>query len=526
MKKIIYSAAILILFTASGCKKWLDVNENPNNPQVVAPNLYLGPMQTSLTFSQQYDGRYVGKYIQNFAQITASETWDRHGYSFTTSDPASEQWRTVYFLLGYNLIDMMRLSEEQERWDLLGIGYVLKAIGWQHLTDTHGELILKQAFDSSRKTFDYDSQEDVYVEIQRLLDLAIANLSRTDGKVSQDYLANTDAFFKGDRIKWLKFAYGLKALNLNHLSNKGAKYKPDDIIAAVDLSMTSNADDVKFKFSATGSTSSNFFGPQRGNLTQFRQTNFFVNLLNGTQFNGAVDPRLKKLLFPSTDGNVYGIDPTFGYGTTTVAQRPTLTVWGTTTSGVGLSGNYVFNDKSSFPIMTYSELQFIKAEAAFRKGDKSTALDAYKKGIAAHIDFVNQANAEAANTAVTQITAAEKADFLTSAAVPTDPNALKLGDIMLQKYIALWGWGINETWADLRRYNYTDIDPSAPAATQVYRGFKIPAVDRIWSENGNKPAYRLRPRYNSEWVWNIDAFEKIGGKNPDYHTIPIWIANP
>ena len=100
---------------------------------------------------------------------------------------------------------------------------------------------------------------------------------------------------------------------------------------------------------------------------------------------------------------------------------------------------------------------------------------------------------------------------------------------MLQKYIALWGWGINETWADIRRYHYTDADPSVGTTTpttQVYRGFTVPAADRIFSENGNKPAYRLRPRYNSEWVWNIDAFEKIGGRRPDYHTIPIWIANP
>jgi hypothetical protein len=526
MKKFIYSTlTILILTTLSGCKKWLDVNVNPNGPQVVTPSLYLAPMQTNLMFSQQYDGRYIGKYIQNWSENVATDTWDRHGYLFTSTDPASEQWRTVYFLMGQNLVDMINYSEQQQRWDLLGIGYVLKAIGWQHLTDTHGELILKQAFDMSRKTFDYDSQEDVYVEIQRLLNLAIANLQRTDGAVSQSYIGANDMFFGGDRLKWLKFAYGLKALNLNHLSNKTALYKPDDIIAAVDLSLASNADNVRFKFSAAGSTSANFYGPLRGNLTSFRQTTFFVNKMNGVDFNGVVDPRLKRLLFPSTDTNVYGIEPTFGYGTLTTAQRPTLTFWGTTTSGASLSGNYIFNDKSSVPLMTYSELQFIKAEAAFKKGDKITALDAYKKGIDAHMDFVNQANTEAGNTAVTQITAAEKTAFLTSAAIPATPAALRLSDIMGQKYIALWGWGINETWADLRRYHYTDLDPEL-TGVQVYKGFKIPAADRIFTVNLNKPVYRLRPRYNSEWVWNIAAFEKIGGRELDYHTIPIWIAQP
>ena len=52
-------------------------------------------------------------------------------------------------------------------------------------------------------------------------------------------------------------------------------------------------------------------------------------------------------------------------------------------------GRYIFRDKAKFPIMTYAEIQFIKAEAAFIKGDKAMALAAYKKGIEASIDFVN-----------------------------------------------------------------------------------------------------------------------------------------
>ena len=526
MKKLIYTAvAVIVLLGASGCKKWLDVNNNPNNPETVAPNNYLAPMQTSFVFSQQLDGRFVAKYIQNWAEIASQDTWDRHGYLFTASDPASEQWRTVYFLMGHNLVDMIRLSEEQQRWDLLGIGYVMKAFGWLHLTDTHGEIILKQAFDVSRKTFDYDAEPDVYIEIQRLLDLAITNLKRTDGAVNQAYLASTDMFFAGDRLKWLKFAYGLKALSLNHLSNKSELYKPQEVIDAVDLALVSNADNVRLKFTAAGSTSANFFSPFRGNLITVRQTNFFVNLLNGNQFGGVVDPRLRRLLFPSTDGNIYGIDPTFGYGTLTAAQRPTLTVWGTPTSGLNLPANYVFNDKSSVPIMTYSELQFIKAEAAYKKGDRALALDAYRKGIDAHIDFVNIQNAESGNTAITPISAVEKATFLTSTVVPTNSANLTLSDIMCQKYIALWGWGLNETWADIRRYHYTDKDPELPLV-QIYKGFTVPAQDRIFPDNLFAPVYRIRPRYNSEWVWNLAALDKIGGKRLDFHTIPIWITKP
>ena len=60
------------------------------------------------------------------------------------------------------------------------------------LTDIHGEIIVKEAIDQTRFTFDYDSQEYAYTEVLRLLDLAITNLQRTDGAVDATYLGRTD----------------------------------------------------------------------------------------------------------------------------------------------------------------------------------------------------------------------------------------------------------------------------------------------------------------------------------------------
>jgi hypothetical protein len=120
--------------------------------------------------------------------------------------------------------------------------------------------------------------------------------------------------------------------------------------------------------------------------------------------------------------------------------------------------------------MTYAQLQFVKAEAAFRLGDKATALAAYRNAISAHIDFVNTRNLDN-NQAATQITAAEKAAFLADTRiVPTSPSALTLTQIMTQKYIAQWAWGHNELWMDMRRYHYTDIDPAT--AAQIYPGLR------------------------------------------------------
>ena len=62
--------------------------------------------------------------------------------------------------------------------------------------------------------------------------------------------------------------------------------------------------------------------------------------------------------------------------------------------------------------MTYSELQFIKAEAQLRKTDKAGALVSYKKAIDAHVDFANSYANLAGNAASPAVTAAQKTALL------------------------------------------------------------------------------------------------------------------
>jgi hypothetical protein len=93
---------------------------------------------------------------------------------------------------------------------------------------------------------------------------------------------------------------------------------------------------------------------------------------------------------------------------------------------------------------------------------------------------------------------------------------------MSQKYIAQWAWGHNELWMDMRRYHYTDLDPVS--GVEIFRGFTPPTT--LYGANGGKLVQRIRPRYNSEYVWNVAGLDAIGGLAGDYHTKPIWITLP
>src|ERR1041385_1708141 len=137
---------------AGGCKDYLDVNTNPNAPEAVSANLYLSPMEHWMVTAPQFDGRFIGRYTQQWILangVTTLGTWDRMGYD-AASDNGAEQWRDVYWSLGQNLVDMINKAEKEQRWDLAGVGYFMKAWGWLVLTDMHGEIIVKEAIDPTR----------------------------------------------------------------------------------------------------------------------------------------------------------------------------------------------------------------------------------------------------------------------------------------------------------------------------------------------------------------------------------------
>jgi hypothetical protein len=529
-----------ILALSASCQNFLDVNNNPNGPSsaTVSANLYLAPMLNWLVADPQWDvSGGIPNYVQNFENaLTFISSFDEMA-DFNT-DTGKQAWRDVYWSWGQNLIDMNTKAQAEQRWDLLGVGMILKGWGWEELAGLHGDIIVKEAFDQTRSTFDYDTEGYALDEAMKDLDSAIVLLTRTDGGVDAGYLAVGDHIYNGDRTKWLKFAYGARAILENRYSNKASKYDPAKIIADVDKSFTSNADDALMKYLGTQHDDLNFFGPTRQNIATKRQTQFTVSLMDGTVFGGTVDPRMSRMLAPSPDGQYRGLDPNeVFYGALSISERP-MNLWGYVGIPAGGSiGRYLFADHEKTPAMTYSQLQFTKAEAAFRSGDKATALEAYRNGISSHIDFVNARNQDDGQTGgsrcnpttacappETLISDAEKAAFLADPNVVPAAN-LTMSDIMAQKYIAQWGWAFYEQWMDMRRFHYTDTYPGE--ALQAFPGFQVPNV--LYGLNGGRVIYRLRPRYNSEYVWNSEGLSNIkpvSGLADDYQTSELWITQP
>ncbi len=562
MKKI-FLILVIGSLTLVSCKKFLDINSDPDTPQNPDPTSVFPAMLANIpggggargTGGIQFDALWIGSYIQfwhsrsNSNATVAQADWDIHGHNGHTADRAGGIWRLTYFGVGKNMEYCIQEGTKRGQWDVVGASLALKAYLFQTTTNYHGEIVYTDAFKEDSLFFRWDDQSVVYRGVDSLARLAIDNLNRTDYEQSSSRLSRGDivhgsAVFATEIDRWKKFAYGILARNFAALINKST-YSADSVIKYCNLSMASGADDFLVPFEGSRNEDANVFGTFRDNLANLRQSDYIVRLLDGRVFTGSNvlanrDPRLRHMLTRSADSTGTGNDGYRGAipgagdpngGNANTRLRATVP-WGDSlianpgaANFAAPAGKYLFQNKCVMPVMTYSEVQFMKAEAALRKNDPATAHAAYLNGITGHFDFINRTTFPRSNALIynqVPLSATERSNYLASANVKQTPATLLLEDIMQQKFIAMWGWGWVETWTDLRKYHYTDIDPLT--TRQVYSGMVVPATNILFVDNVGKYVQRVRPRYNSEYVWNI--YLPAAANSANYHTLECWFSKP
>lgn len=561
MKHKLYNILIIALTMSmvTGCKKYLDINSDPDTTQEPSNSSVLPQCIAAIATGLQSDGGlYVSKYVQNWltsASTSTSILYDQQGYSWSGGTMAAT-WNMTYYALGNNLNYMIEHGIAKGEYEFVGVAYALKAWSFQHTTDYNSDIIFSEAFKKDQFTFAYDDQQTVYKGVDSLCRVALHYFDTIpDLALATSKLAVGDLVYGGSVANWRKFVYGILARNWHHLSNKNW-YNADSVISYCNKAMATVNDDFDIPFDATNNNNSNYFGTFRDNAGTWRPSNFVVKLLDGTILSGSNapanrDPRLSYMLTASQDttngnGGYRGIDiaqgdpnvtltGTYAVGSTNWinARKRVAVFWGdsmyTNPSAAvtnNSTGRFLFHNKAIFPIMTYAEMQFIKAEASLRKQDNAGAYTAFINGINGHFDFINRSysNVRSSPTLYTNapIAATSRSRYLTGPNVPQSAATLTLSDVMLQKYIALWGWGFFETWVDLRRFHYTDIDDVTNTGQQVYKGFTLPQP--FYSSNLGKPVYRVRPHFTSEYTYNIDELRRLGVITQDYHTKEMWFS--
>lgn len=501
------------------CKKYLDINFSPSFPQEVAAELYLSPIIYQIANGYGQDQRIINKFTQAMlgsSDDRASYIWEQHSYPGGISDVGGVMWRMVYWNHGVNLENLIKESRANKKYEFTAIGYAIKAFDYQLLTDYHGPVVLDGAFED-RLQFEYKDQPDVYKKVQVWCDSALYFLSQESFADNAALLVKYDYLYNGNMERWRKFIYGIKALNYSRYINKPdfVTNYADSVLKYTSLSFISENDNATVKFIGSNTDNSNVYGSDQAllNSTYYNRAGVpILRYLTGgvrgefqDEAKSSIDPRLSRMLkFQSLQDSTY---------TGAIPDGRALS-----NASVPTVGNfYMFKNTADFPIMTYAQLQFIRAEVALKKGDRPVAHEAYLNGIRGHMDFVNKYTAiKDENQSITYnpvaITGEEITTYLDSTEVAQTPQELTLADIMGQKYIALWGWGGYDIWSDMRKYRY---DPAVFKQFQPLSGVQLVHNDYT---------YRVRPRYNSEYMWNAEELEKWGALEADYVVKPVWFV--
>lgn len=426
LKKLyIYPMIMSLMFIVSSCDDYLDINDNPNNPND-AP---LAGLMVNSTFETAQNTFRLGSTTSYYVQYLASPN------PASSSDVMEESsfdntWAALYGVMT-DLTDLINAAEENGAAHYEGAGQIMMALNLAMTVDAFGDVPFSEAFQFETITPSYDDDAELYTQVLRLLNEGITNLSQeTEMPIGSD-----DFFYEGDVDQWIKLANMLQARYLNHLSGTGS-YDPAAVLAALDNGFESNADDAQVEYFEEEINPWAFVARRNANLVLGGWiSEQFIEATDATTF-GVEDPRLPLMVGETDAGEFVGVVNGAGRGTAAEAgERSTL-----------VEGDFYSSVQSPILIATYAEQKFIEAEAAFSI-DKTRSYEAYLEGIRAHMEKIGVAEGDIQ-------------DYLNNPEVSMGEENFTIDDIFKEKYVAMFLHP--EAWTDARRYDYQYADFDLP----------------------------------------------------------------
>jgi hypothetical protein len=360
---------LLLVLVLSGCKKYLDINRDPNNPTDVQESLILVPIETA-TSTLVAGGSWT---TGNYPTVAETDDYLVQQIAFNQLPPQIDEYLMrpadydQMFLSFYSTIlenlRILNIKAEQNKHHSYGVvAKVLTAYNLGIITDSWGDVPYSKAL-AGHLTPAYDKQEDVYKTLQSLLDSAIIESTLDPGGI----VPGPDDFIYGGNISlWIKFAFTLKARDYIHLT-KAPSYDPvgqsNLALTALQKGFMSLADEANFSaYSATSGSESPWFeniDPGQGGV-----------VLSSTLIDSLVarnDPRLPIIATKGSGGNYLGL--AIGTG-----PAPDVSVF-------SVINSFYAAKNSPESIMSYPEAEFIKAEAIFRISGAAAATPVYINAI-------------------------------------------------------------------------------------------------------------------------------------------------
>src|SRR3989442_12014782 len=448
--KILSVFAALAAITA--CSDLTSINQNPNGPvDVPPPSILPNVIQTvvgGVNGVNSLNIRGGGLWVQYYLEIQY-----RDEDKYLVRSGTSGGWGF------YNgaLEDIRRMiikGEANKTPNWSAVGRIMKSYVFSVMTDAMGNLPYSQALKGDTVLNPaYDTQQAIYNGM--LADLAQAN---TDIDLAPGAVGFSDGelMYGGNMAKWKRFAISLRLRLAIHLSKADPTKAASEAAAAVAAGVfTSNTDNAQLMYLGTSPNRNPIYNDAQGR-DDYGMSKTFVDSL--TSF---ADPRLPVFAQLNKD--------------TIVANRTYQGLPNGLNDGEGTALLYISRfgaywrstPNAPMHLLTYSEVQFLEAEAAERgwiPGGSAQAATYYT-------------NATTASLQQYGVDAAAIATYLGQAKVGYDAAGANLAghmnQIMYQKWVSLFMQGM-ESWTEVRRTHIPTLIPGTRAVFGAGVANRIP----------------------------------------------------
>ena len=476
LKAVSAMLATAMLAVACNGDKLTSLNKNPNNPEDVGPGpLFTAAAQRSVDswLGAGYDLRATEFMIQHLAEVQYP---DEDRYARLTGGSTTTYFDNPYIRQLEDLAKVIDKGTATNEAGIYGPALVIRTYNFAYLTNTWGDIpyfdALKGDQSADNLSPKYDAQKDIYADF-----FVVLKKASTDMLAGAGSLGDADPIYGGDLPSWVRFSNSLRARYALQLINVDpAKANAELTAAFADPGgvFRSNADMAKLVYPGDGV----YNNPWAANFATRDDERISVVLMN--LMKSKSDPRIAIYAQPTP------ADPTVFKGSPNALTASGMAPYITAASRPGAifyPGNTAYgffggagNSFSAF-LMTYAEIEFIRAEAAERGigGVTGTAASHYYAGITASMKQWGAADADIA-------------------AYIAQPNVVYAGgtaglvQIAQEKYVALFTDG-GQAWNEWRRTCVpATIQPgSAATSSNVPRRFQYSVTERSVN-NDNRTA--------------------------------------
>lgn len=433
MKFKILSILLGLFVVTNSCDFDEDINVSPATPADVSAQAIIPAAQAGLAWVVGGElVRISGLLTQQFVGINAQQ-FTNYEYLWVPAD-GDGIWFRFYTSVLQPLVTIKEKAVEEGSNHTIGMTNIMIAHSLGSLTDLFGDIPYSNAFGALDGDFQptYDIQEDIYTDIQELLDEGIELLNGEAGVGSP--LGSEDLIYGGTTSSWVTAAYSLKAKYYLRLSKRQGASAYTSAENALANAFSSNSEDFQMSFGSNPNESNPAYQFSQDRAGNINIDPFFFGLLNNLN-----DPRRGALLQvdDSDDPDPSGFSRTFDNGT------------------------FYTNINAPVVMASYAEMKFIEAEIELVNNNDIPAAEA--------------ALAEAIMASITKLTGQNDATYVSvnSELASLADDDERLEQLITQKYIAMYSNGI-EPWTDFRRTGYPELTPNSNGSNSFNLNGEVP----------------------------------------------------